>query len=301
MRLDTRKQELQGWIVLAAALVAVLVVAAYLWDDDGLAERYQRERDALTTPPMLLATQIARQREANARLVDTLRTLKGEVGFSLEQAFQVSKAPDFARQPGFYFVTKRDSIARQLFDRAKEKGIADYDYYIGFGLQPRQSWAKEPPGDEHAIDLLKTLQITEKVVSLALETPAPLSRLIVLQHPPIPRPETVAPPGRPALLREYAITIDVRGSLKDILWLLHRLSPGRERPDAGEYPLVLKALKLTSANFSPIQNISQLDLVLTVAGMEFIPDEERAKTAGGRLGAAPPPPAESATPVLRTF
>ena len=143
---------------------------------------------------------------------------------------------------------------------------------------------------------------------MCLETPTPLQRLIVLNRPPTAKPELVTPPGRPPLLREYSLTLDIRGSLKDILWILHRLSPGRDAA-ADDYSLILKSLKLTSLNITPVHSIPQLDLVMTVAGMEFLSDAERAiaptttapgsrRTAPAAATAAPTPAtsAPSATP-----
>jgi hypothetical protein len=94
------------------------------------------------------------------------------------------------------------------------------------------------------------------------------------------KPEPVAPPGRPPLFKEYRVTVDVRGSLTDILWILHRLSPGRDAA-ADEYPLILKSISITSLNISPVQFIPQLDLHLSVAGMSFLSDAER--DASGKL------------------
>jgi hypothetical protein len=295
MQIDVRSDARNGWIVFAAALAIAATSLFLSWDGGALAQQVEAERAKLPTGGKPIADLVRRQREANRSLQETIDQLKRQVGFSIEDAFEVGNEEMYRRQPGYYFVTKRDSIVARLNARAKEKGIGDYDQYAGFGLGLKKPPADSPPEDRYADDLLKMLQLTDKVVSICLETPTPLQRLYVLPRSGAIKPEVVSPPGRPPLLREYRLSLDVRGSLTDILWILHRLSPGRTAP-AEDYPLVLKSLRITSLNTSPIQSIPQLDVSMVIAGMEFLgeADRDRAPTAGP--GARRPAAERSAPP-----
>lgn len=292
MRPDVSRECKQGWIVLGVAGVMALILGWIAWDDGGLSEQLESERAKLPAGSTRLADQVKRSREANQNLRATIDELKRQVGFSLEKAFEVNEDPMFKQQPGYYFVTKRNSICARLRKRAEQKGIGEFEEYAGFGKGIHQPPDDTPPKDEDAPDLLRTLQLTDKLVSTCLETPTPLQKLIVLPHGAV-KPVAVAPPGRPPLFKEYPVKLQVRGALGDILWILHRLSPGRDA-DQADYPLILKSLKITSLNISPIQFIPQLDLELTVAGMHFLSDVERdaaGKTTGGRRAAEAAPAA----------
>ena len=286
MQIDLRREALRGWLALAAAALVAVVLMYIAWDGGEVAAQVASERAKLSATGTPISSLIRRQQEANASLAQTIQQLKGQVGFSIEKGFKVEDRDEeaYRRQPGKYFADRRLAMFEALDIRAREKGIADYDKYIGFGTAIKRPPPGDPPDNAYAADLLKMLQLTEKVVRVCLETPTPLQRLIVQPRQVATKPDLVTPPGRPPLLREYNLTVDIRGSLKDVLWILHRLSPGRDAA-AEDYPLVLKSLKLTSLNITPIQAIPQLDLMLTVAGMEFLTSEERDKAAAATPGA----------------
>jgi hypothetical protein len=290
MRLDLRRERKQGWLVLAGATAVALIGLWLVWDGGESAAKLAEAGEA-KSGKFHLAEEVRKSVGANDALRDTLATLTKEVGFDMEANFEVKADPMYTRQPGYFFVTKRNSITDRLRKRAQEKGITEYDEYAGFGLGLHRPPSDVPPADALAPDLLRVLQLTDKVVSLALETPTPLQKLVVVPHGQPVKAIDVAPVGRPTLLREYQLTLEVRGSLTDILWLLHRLSPGREAA-ATDYPLVLKQLKITSENRSTIGNIQQLDCTLTVAGMSFVPQSER--------GIAPPRHPEAASSSVAT-
>lgn len=304
MQVDLRREAMHGWLALGGAAVVAAVLMWFAWDGGELANQVATEKGRLSTTGTPITELVRRQQEANASLAQTVRQLKEQVGFTIEKGFTVEARDEelYRRQPGYYFVERRLAVFEALDIRAREKGIADYDKYIGFGTAIKKPPSQTPPNDVLAADLLKMLQLTEKVVRVCLETPTPLQRLIVLPRPATAKPDLVVPPGRPPLLREYNLTLDIRGSLKDILWILHRLSPGRDAA-ADDYSLVLKSLKLTSLNITPVQAIPQLDLVMTVAGMEFLTEEERERAAatvpgakrGAAASAAPAPRAPAAS------
>jgi len=285
MQIDLKREAMQGWLVLGAVAVVATVLMYVAWDGGELAGQVAAEKAKLGTTGTPISDLVRRQQEANASLAQTIQSLKDQVGFSIEKGFKIEDRDEemYRRQPGYYFVDRRLAVFEALDLRAREKGITDYDKYIGFGAAIKRPPSDTPPDNAYAADLLKMLQLTEKVVRVCLETPTPLQRLIVQPRPVTAKPELVTPPGRPPLLREYSLTVDIRGSLKDVLWILHRLSPGRDAA-ADDYSLVLKSLKLTSLNITPIQDIPQLDLVLTVAGMEFLANDERDKAPSASAG-----------------
>jgi hypothetical protein len=272
MQLDISKQVLQGWLVLGAAVICSLIGLSVVWDGGASAAQVQAEKDALNGGPEDLAEQVQLARAANARLAETIASLKQGVGFNTEEAYQIASDPEFQRQPEYFFVTKRNAILARLLKRARERG-GEYEEYGGFGLGQHRPPPETLPAPEEAIDLLRMLQITEKAVSICLETPTPLEKLLVVPHGKV-KPIDVAAPGRAPLLQEYRLTLNLRGSLHDLLWIVHRLSPGREAA-GDEYPLILKDLKITSDNRSPVEDVQQLDCEITVAGMRFLSDEER--------------------------
>lgn len=277
MQLDLSRQQTQGWAVCGGVVLVCLIGLYLVWDGGAAAEQVANEEQALAKGPQDLAEQVRLARVANAELALTIDQLKRGVGFNAEQAFQVSEDPEFRRQPGYFFVTKRNAITRRLLDRAREKSIGEFEEYGGFGVSQHRPPPETLPADAAALDLLRMLQLTEKAVSICLETPTPLQKLLVKPHGEV-RPISIAAPGRAPVLQEYRLTLMVRGSLKDILWILHQLSPGRDAA-AEDYPLVLKALKITSDNRSPVDGVQFIDCEMTVAGMRFLTDEERTQLA----------------------
>jgi hypothetical protein len=116
------------------------------------------------------------------------------------------------------------------------------------------------------------LQLTEKAVGIVLAANEPPLESFAITHE---RAVETGPAGRPVLLREYPLTLKVRGSLKDILWILHRLS--QFEADGKDYPLILRGLVIQSENAKPKDNIQHLDAVFQLAGMQFLTPEERAR------------------------
>jgi len=277
MQLDLSRQQMQGWAVLGGIAVVCLIAFYVVWDGGALEEQVQAAKETVVQGPQDLGEQVRRGQAANAELAKTIDALKSAVGFNTEKAFQVTDAEEFKRQLGYFFVTKRDTITQRLRNRARDIGINEFEEYLGFGVSQHRPPSKTPPEDYLALDLLRMLQLTEKAVSICLETPSPMQKILVIPHGDV-RPISISAPGRPPVLQEYRLSLVIRGSLKDILWVIHRLSPGREAT-GDEYPLVLKALKITSDNRSPVDGIQFIDCELTVAGMHFLTDTERTELA----------------------
>lgn len=264
---DVKIEERNGWLVLAGVAVVALVGLWIISDGGELADSAEQSRAKLATGGREdMATHVERQEQANHELRATIEHLKSQTDFVLFDEF-VIKADE--RQPGYFFKRKFVEVRERLRNKAEAKRIA-YDQNIGFGADPAV------PPDDQAPYLMTMLQLTEKIVGIAFDTPIPLETLSVSHGPAI----DTGPESRPALVREYPLKLEVRGGLTDILWILHRISqiespaPDGKRMD---YPLILRGFSIKSENATPKDSISQLDAVFDLAAMRFISEEERAK------------------------
>jgi hypothetical protein len=156
--------------------------------------------------------------------------------------------------------------------KARERSIA-YQENLGFVKTAKVH------KDEDAPYLLAMLQMTRKAADVILSTPSPVQSFKITQ---LQKQATITgPAGRPPLLREYVLTLNVRGSLSDLLWILHRLAQKEEEND---YPLIVRGIRIESKNLDPKDSIQQLDAVFEVAAMEFLSEEERAAAAKAHAG-----------------
>jgi hypothetical protein len=264
---DVKKEEQTGWLVLAGSAVIALIALWIISDGGELAEQAEQAHGKLAVGGREdMAVHVERQVEANQELRNTIEQLKGQTDFILADEFVIRPEE---RQPGYFFKRKFVEVRERLRNKAEARRIA-YDQNIGFGADPAV------PPDEQAPYLLTMLQLTEKVVGIAFDTDIPLESLAVSHGPAV----DTGPVDRPVLLREYPLRLEVRGGLKDILGILHRISqtdpPGQDGKRR-DYPLILRGFSITSENATPKDDISQLDAVFDLAAMRFISEEERAK------------------------
>jgi hypothetical protein len=102
-------------------------------------------------------------------------------------------------------------------------------------------------------------------------------------------PVETGPVNRPPLLREYPLTLTLRGSLKTILTILHRL--GQVDENGTDYPLILRGFSIRSDNTRARDEVQQLEAVIEIAGMQFVADAARGDAtapAGGTPAAVRP-------------
>lgn len=263
---NVKKDEQKGWLVLVGSAVVVLIALWIISDGGELDAAAEQARAGLAVGGREdMAVHVERQVEANQELRTTIEQLKGQTDFVLADEF-VIRAEE--RQPGYFFKRKFVEVRERLRDKAEARKIA-YDQNIGFGADPAV------PPDDQAPYLLTMLQLTEKVVGIAFDSERPLESLSVTHGPAV----DTGPESRPALVREYPLQLEVRGGLKDILSILHRISqidaPVKEGKRS-DYPLILRGFSLKSENATPKDDISQLDAVFDLAAMRFITEEERA-------------------------
>ncbi len=263
---DVKKEEQTGWLVLAAAAVVALIALWIISDGGELAEQAALAHDKLALGGREdMAVHVDRQVEANQDLRATIEQLKGQTEFILADEFVIR--PD-ERQPGYFFKRKFVEVRERLRNKAEARKIA-YEQNIGFGADPAV------PPDDQAPYLLTMLQLTEKIVGIAFDTEIPLESLSVSHGPAV----DTGPVDRPVLLREYPLKLEVRGGLKDILGILHRISqvdPPDKDGKRTDYPLILRGFSITSENATPKDDITQLKAEFDLAAMRFISEEERA-------------------------
>ena len=104
----------------------------------------------------------------------------------------------------------RDNLLQVSINRR----IPQYDANLGFNLE-----GDTLPDDEANTELV-FLQLTARAVQLALGAAEDGFESIAVSHGEV---VTTGPKGRPPLLFEYPIELQLRGSLKDMLELLHQL------------------------------------------------------------------------------
>lgn len=264
---NVKKEEQTGWLVLAASVVVTLIALWIISDGGELAEAAEQAQAGLSVGGREdMAVHVERQVEANEGLRKTIEQLKSQTDFVLADEFVIR--PD-ERQPGYFFKRKFVEVRERLRNKAESRKIA-YDQNIGFGADPAV------PPDDQAPYLMTMLQLTEKIVGIAFDSDRPLESLSVSHGPTI---ET-GPETRPALVREYPLKLEVRGGLKDILGILHRISqidaPGKDGKRS-DYPLILRGFSIKSENSTPKDDVSQLEAVFDLAAMRFISEDERAK------------------------
>lgn len=322
MRPDLSREQRIGWSVCGGAIaVAVgLVLWANDWGDSHATldkERTAIERENAGQP---LNRLIARQRQANDALRQTIDRLKTQNGFAIEPVFQVPGSdPTYARQPGKYFYDVLFPATEKLDERRKAIGIVEYDRYLGFGTGPNVPPNRDVPPDANATYLLTMLQLRLKAAVIALQIEPPLDRIAFdqVQVPPSLKQLETGPENRPPLLREWPMTLSVRGSLRSITQLLYRLSQfpsadatptpapwlrdrnalldelgklGTREFQFTAYPLVTTGFAINSKNRTAKDRSQQLDATFQLAGMQFIADAERGPAAApsgrGGTGAA---------------
>lgn len=302
MRPNVAKQARASW---AAFGLSLALGAGFLaWYHDGtLVEQVERaERSYRSRRGILpLDEQVALQEHENHRLQSRLEELKGQTGIREIQPFVAPADLD----AGEYFLVLYNQIRDQLLDRARNLSVADYDEFLGFGFL-----AGTPPQEDERHWLIM-LQLVTKAVYLALNTEMSTISQVKVDLGQGVRVDLTGPGGRPPLVREYPFRLHVRGSLYDILWLLHQLSAdqqtdahaklrgwladdvteqvrdalraqGRTLADAGTgneaSPLIVRGLTIQGGNKTPDDQLSQLSVTFDLAGMEFLPPGERGVT-----------------------
>ena len=275
LRPDFSRPLATAWGILAGVLVLCAAVVWWLSDagdqPQQLATAEEEVRKLAGTVD--LEKRIAEQKTANATLTQTIERLKAETGMTVVAPFLV---PVGNAQPGQYFNEQLAVVQDFCRPKAQRLSIV-YQERLGFDKTAKV------PRDEDAPHLLTMLQLTRKAADIILSTKNPVQSFNITQ--PAKRAVVTGPAGRPPLLREYPLRLEVRGALSDLLWILHRLAL---KDGAGDYPLIVRSFRIDSKNINPNDGVQQLDAVFDVAAMQFLTADERAEAAkpGGRSPAS---------------
>lgn len=270
MRPDIAGSRRTGLAALAATVLAAGAMGWYGWQDQPeIAGRLEAAQAAARKidgrEP--LRQRVDRQRAANAELEANIAELKQGAGFVRAPAYTI---PPDEREPGKRFLNRFVEVRQKLRDEADKRRI-ERDERLGFPPDDRV------PPDADAQELMDMLQLTEQALLVVLAAPDPVESFDISHG----RPEETGPVDRPPLLKEYPLTLRLRGSLKTILWILHRYGQRSE----GDCPLILRGLAIKSDNSRVRDDVQQLDATFQLAAMSFIAEEKRgggAKPAAAR-------------------
>lgn len=266
------------WAVLGGLVLVSGLVLWWLADDGGRGEALAGAQGELAKlgGTVVLEQRLREQREANEHLRATIETLKARCGFRLAELYKV---PAGIPQPGMYFIERMLAVQDALRPKAQARSV-QYQERLGFERTAKVPGVAETPY------LLAMLQITEKAAGIVLDNPGevpPVERFAITQ--PEKGPVDTGTVGRPPLLREYPLRIELRAKLPTVLWILHRLAQV-DGPD--DFPLILRNLRIDGRNFQENTEVQSLDAVIEVAAMQFLSPEERRTAgvmpAGGRAG-----------------
>ncbi len=302
MRPDTTQDMKVGWISIAV-VAAICLLAYFIVSDGGKSAKavesalrtYEKHKGEEQYP---LMKEIRRQSEANEELARNIESLKNAVGIKPVRPFALPS--NFTKQKGLYFRLVFDIAVEYLNDKARFKRVQEYSTSLGFEFRDGQIIEEDQAKEE-----LIRLQLIVRAMLLALSTPDRLQEISIVQRKIV----VTGPESRPPLLREYPFVLKVRGSLKDILWLMHQYSADTVPMDTVDdwnklvthvqsnmkraiepttskdhFPLILRGLKINSENSEPLDNVQQLEAEFELAGMEFLSDAERqaVKPSAGR-------------------
>jgi hypothetical protein len=253
-----------GLVAMCAAILIGGGLAWYMWSDQPVVDqRLQAARSAAEKikGKEPLRERVERQRAANVELLANIAELKKQAGFAAAERFKV---PPGEREPGKFFLNRFVEVRQNLRETAQRQRIQS-DERLGFPPDDRV------PPDGEAQGLLDMLQLTEKALSVVLASQEPVEWFDISHG----KPYETGPASRPILLKEYPLTLKVRGSLKTVLWILHSYGT---RAD-GDYPLILRGLTISSANTKARDDVQQLEAVFELAGMAFVADANRESAA----------------------
>ncbi len=285
-----------GWISLAVVLVLGLGGLYWYYDPD-LVESVEKLPPIGSAKGKEITKRIAEQAEANEKLRASIKNLKENTGFAVTRDFRIlsdSSKPE-EREPDARWLFRFQQVQGQIGGHAKVKNIG-FPPMLGFALASE----KDIPKPEDIPASLAMLQLVDKVMTTVVTTPEPIHEVTSIVLGDL-RGKLDGPTGRPALLRQYNLTIEIKAELGSLLWILHQFAYVEESPEAkgkADYPIILLGASIDSANRTSRDDIPILTGKFTLAGMQYISDKERGVNApvvsasnsssgGGSRGARP--------------
>jgi len=257
---DLTSAQRGGIVAMCAAVLIAGGMVWYMWSDQPATdERLVTARAAAEKirGKEVLRERVDKQRAANVELRANIAALKKQAGFIVADRFKV---PPGEREPGKFFLNRFVEVRQALREKANNRRV-ESDERLGFPPDDRV------PPDAEAQPLLDMLQLTEKALTVVLDSDDPVEWFDIGHG----KPYETGPLARPPLLAEYPLTLKVRGSLKTVLQILHRFGTTAE----GDYPLILRGLTISSSNAKARDDVQQLEAVFELAGMAFLADAGR--------------------------
>lgn len=295
---DVREdQEKAYWVFAGAAVISLLawfIVGASSATVDrevGVSEKAVRSAQQTGT---VIDQQIELQKQANEYILRQVEALQEQHGLRPVQPFIQAQA---ARDRDHHLKAVYDEVRERMQSMARSKSLDEFDSSLGFAFPTM------PPRDQVPY-WLTMLQLTTKAGYLSLACPYEITK-VNFGRVNLNAEVLTGPAGRPALLREYPFEMEVTGSLKAILWLIHELSAdsihsaqqdrfqkilvemnenvervipsGVQDDSSGNAvsPLIIRGFEIESSNLEPIDQITQMTVKLQLAGMEFLEYNER--------------------------
>ncbi len=285
-----------GWITLAGVLV-LGVGGLYWYYEPDLAESVEKLPPIGSAKGKEVTKRITEQAEANEKLRASIKNLKDNTGFAVTRDFRIlpesGKAEE--REPGARWLFRFQQVQGQIAGHAKVKNIG-FPPMLGFALASE----RDIPKPEDIPASLAMLQLVDKVMTTVVTTPEPIHEVTSIVLGDL-RGKLDGPTGRPALLRQYNLTIEIKARLDTLLWILHQFAYVEESPESkgkADYPVILLGASIDSANRTSRDDIPILTGRFTLAGMQFLSDKDRgvnapvvrsgsASSGGGSRGARP--------------
>jgi hypothetical protein len=306
MYIDLQRETRIAWSVLGGTFLVGLIVLLVLADTGELKDQVEQEslEQKKLSGNELIATRIEAQRIANQRLAETINGnsgLKAQVKYRKDETYEIpADDKEMQAQHGAWFLRTFNKAALPLYRRAQELGIGEYEKVLGFPAGKLDKAQVDPElahtDNDRADYLLIMLDITEKVAWLAMATETPLQKLLISHGD---NPIESGPEGRPPLLIEYPFTLKVRGTHKDVLWLMRELSVSvvdrKVVPYSNytrKYPIIVRGFDETSLEtvgkntgklLDAHDDITPIDVEIELAALDF-PDTQNGASSAPATG-----------------
>lgn len=262
---DVSRPLAQSWGVLSAALV-ITVIGLWWWWDPALAEQAAQVKQPGDDTGEDLARRIALQETAIKQTAHSTELLKSATGFTVRKDFQIlTSSPNLKeREPNARWFDRYNAVKSAIQDLARQRSTA-VTPSLGFNLSEGSL-----PKPEDLVQSLVMLQLVEKAMLTALAPGEPLDSVEISLGALNGRLTGNA--QRPPLLREFRLTLKVKGRLENLLGLLHQFAESRNEQD---YPLVLCSASIDSNNRTAKDDMPILIGQFELAGMRYLTAEER--------------------------
>jgi hypothetical protein len=311
MKPDVKRDQRNGWLVLAAAGLLCGGLVAWYSNDGGLEAKVASAASAHKGKlgRELMSDHVRKQQQANQILNDSINELKKSTNFVVSPFFVLTDAEkkNNPHESDFWLTHKFATVVDELDLRARDFSFKEWDEYqdIGFTEDPVQH-------DEDVAFNAVMLQLTYRAAIIAFSvSPGGVDHIHSLKIHHATKPVTVGPPGHP-LIREYDLKVEVQAPIAQVMWILYRFSDTTaaedlkkkqdDQPyDEGTYPLVLRNLdiagdpRMLNEPDAPIDENLDEDATFEIAAMQYL-DDSTPRPGAAALPTAPAVASPSSAP-----